>query len=179
MESLGDEARPLHAVRIEHLQRRPVWEFDTQNETMPGRDETWVFPVLQLPVADLRQRIVAAELRLVNGAPLWAILGNVFLWDARATRLFMNVSVHLHGGWFHMAPAGAVGAARYGPEALSRLLGLSLGDVFPMAYDISHAAVGEPDVVRGHILAEPHEELDEPERSRLLLEAIARERMGD
>jgi hypothetical protein len=40
---------------------------------------------------------------------------------------------------------------KFGPDKLAKFLGLPLEDVFPIAYDISHAAQGKHDVLIGTI----------------------------
>ena len=156
-------AKPVAALTAEDLARHPVWVFDGDAESAPGGDETWVVPIRDLPVADLANRLVAASLR-VGGRPVLGLLGNVSLHDARMTREFLTLSVLHDGAWFHLARYHDADFDRRGPAQLAARFDLPVAEVFPIRYDISAAAVGVPEVVRGLILAEPAERLTDAER---------------
>ena len=111
----------------------------------------------------LVSRIAATQVALHNGRRLWATLGNVDLSAPRSTRHFLTLSLYIDNTWFHVARYHDFDAEERGPVALARRLGMQLSDVFPIDYDLSHVAVGNADVVRGAVLAEPSERLSRAE----------------
>jgi hypothetical protein len=163
--------KPVSDLTAEDLARCPVWEFDNDNEALPGRDETWVVPVADLPITSLANRVVAATLRFGDREAL-GLLGNIELHDVRATREFATLSVCRGGSWFQLNRYFDPGYERHGPEQLARFLGLPRAEVFPILYDISAVAVGHPEVVRGRITAEPEARLTDDERMELVFEGL-------
>jgi hypothetical protein len=161
------DAKPVTDLTADDLACFPVWEYDTGAESLPGRDESWVVPVLDLPVDSLSNRVVGVSLRL--GGHEWVgLLGNIDLDDPKATREFAALSVWRNGSWFHLARYFDIDRERRGPIQLAEHLGLPVGEVFPVWYDLSGVAEGHPDVVRGRIDAEPAARLTEAERMALL-----------
>ena len=69
--------KPVDKLTVQDMQACPVWEYDLDSESEGGRDETWVMPVTALPVTDLSNRVIGAQLRLANGSTLQGILGNI------------------------------------------------------------------------------------------------------
>ena len=160
------DARPVDALTPTDLARAPVWEF-VNDDSQP--DETYVRPVRELPVDSLASRFAATQVALHNGRRLWATLGNVDLNAPRSTRHFLTLSLYLDDGWFHVARYHDFDAEERGPVALARRLGMQLSDVFPIKYDLSQVAIGDPDVIRGAVVAEPSERLS---RSELIALAV-------
>jgi hypothetical protein len=159
------DPRPVDALTPTDLARAPVWEF-VDDDSQP--DETYVRLVSELPVESLDGRVAATEVTLRNGRRLWTTVGNVDLRGARSTHHFLKLSLYIDDAWFHLARYHDFDVAERGPVALARRLGLQLSDVFPIKYDLSQVAMGDPDVVRGAVLAEPSERL-----SRAQLVALA------
>jgi hypothetical protein len=162
------DAKPVTDLTPDDLARFPVWEYDTDAESLPGRDESWVVPVPGLPVGSLSDRVVGVSLRL-GGREWVGLLGNIDLDDPRATREFATLSVWRSGSWFHLARYFDIDRERRGPTQLAEHLGLPVGEVFPVWYDLSGVAAGHPDVIRGRIDAEPTVRLTEAERMALIL----------
>ena len=150
------DARPVEALTPADLARAPVWEF-VADDSEP--DETYVRPVSELPVDSLARRIAANHVALHNGRRLWAMLGNVDLRDPRLTRHFLTLSLYIDDAWVHVARYHDFDVEERGPRALARRLGMQLSDVFPILYDLSQAARGDFDVIRGAVLPEPSERL--------------------
>lgn len=165
------DAKPVSDLGPEDFARFPVWEFDIGKETRPGRDETWVVPVRELPVTSLSNRVVAVTLRF-GGCEALGMLGNIDLHNLRATREFATLSVYFGGTWFHCPRYFDPGYERGGPQRLAEFLGLPYNEVFPILYDLSGVAVGHPEVVRGRIDAEPEVWLTEDERMDLTFERL-------
>lgn len=141
--------KPVDELTVGDLERFSVWEYDLANEGKPGRDETWVKPVKSIPVRDLSNRVVGTRVRLANGKDVWAILSNVCLDDPNEAQEFLGVSIERDGEWFYVARYFDSDYEDRGPEQLAAFLGLPVNDVFPITYDISDLAVGDPQVVRG------------------------------
>jgi hypothetical protein len=152
---------------MEDLARFPVWEYDLGSETRPGRDETWIVPVPDLPVASLSNRVIGVGLRF-GGREVVGLLGNIDLDDPLATREFATLSVWRDGAWFHLARYFDIDRERRGPEQFAEFLSLPVGEVFPVRYDLSDIAVGHPEVVRGRIDAEPEVRLSSSQRMALI-----------
>jgi hypothetical protein len=162
------DAKPVDDLTPDDFARFPVWEFDTDGESLPGRDETWVVPVADLPVASLSGRVVGVALRL-GGRDEVGLLGNIDLADPRSSQEFATLSVWRGGRWFHLARYFDPYRDRSGPRQLAELLGLAVADLFPIRYDLSGVAVGHPESVQGRFEAEPAVRLTRTERIALAL----------
>jgi ribosomal protein L40E len=143
--------KPFDELTVEDFQRHPVWEFDFDNEGEEGRDETWVRPAKELPVDDLGLAVIGVKVRLNNGIECWARLAGVDLENAQWTMEDVGLSVEKDGEWFHLARLFDSSYDEFGPAQLAEFLGLRLEEVFPITYDISHAAQGKRDVLVGTI----------------------------
>jgi len=148
------------------LKEHPVWEYITDD---PDALETVVQPVGELPVNDLSGRLVGFQVRLHNGDQHWATCSNISLGSPVATRHFLCLWIESDGQWFSLARYHDADFEKRSPAKLSEFLGLALGDVFPIEYDISNIAVGNEAVVRGTILEAPEEQLGESELIELAL----------
>jgi hypothetical protein len=164
-------AKPFSRLTTKDLTQFPVWEFDNNNETVLGRDETWVVPFVDLPVNTLSNRIVAVDLRF-GRRKATGMLGNIDLDDPRATREFATLSVHHRRSWFHLERYFDPAYEQSGPHQLAEFLGVPFDEVFPIQYDISAVAVGHPKVLRGQINAEPEVRLSNNERLDLIFERM-------
>jgi hypothetical protein len=162
------KSKPIEEVTVEDLSRFPVWEFALDEED--EHDETWVRPVLRLPVKDLANRVIGAKVRLANGLEKWAVLSNVSLRNPRQTKEFLSLGVELGNQWLDLARYFDVDVARNGPKAFADRLGLSISEVFPITYDISGIAVGHADVLKGEITAQPSIQLTKDARMKLIFE---------
>jgi hypothetical protein len=160
-------AKPVTDLTMEDLTRIPVWEYEVDGETRPGRDETWVVPVPDLPVASLSNRVIGVRLSF-GGQEVVGLLGNIDLNDPLASREFATLSVWRDGAWFHLARYFDIEREQYGPEQFAEFLGLPVSEVFPVRYDLSGIAVGHPEVVRGRIDAEPEVRLSSSQRMALI-----------
>ncbi len=161
-------AKPVADLTAEDLARSPVWEYDLDGETRPGRDETWVVPVPDLPVTNLSNRVVGVALRL-GGLEVVGLLGNIDIDDPVATREFATLSVWRDGAWFHLARYFDIDRERRRPEHFAEFLSLRVGEVFPVRYDLSGIVVGHPEVVQGRIDVEPEVRLSSSQRMALIL----------
>jgi hypothetical protein len=162
--------KPVNQLTVEDLSKHPVWEYAIDDEeNVP--DETYVRPVADLPVDSLENRVVATKLRLSNGSQVWSVLGCVSLRSARMNQQFLSVSVLRHGEQFFLARYFDLDFMRKsnGPGAFAAFLGLTVDEVFPMAYDISEVAVNRPEALRGLIPPEAEEKLSDDELHELAL----------
>jgi hypothetical protein len=147
--------KPADQLSPSDFKEHRVWEFDSHMEAeLP--DETFMRPVLELPVFSLSGRVVGAELTLANGQVVLGVLGNIDLGDPVSTEHFLTVTVFTRsGGRFDLARYHDVDYARHGPTALAPFLGLEVTSVFPIRYDVSDVAVGNAECLRRSILAVP------------------------
>lgn len=68
--------KPIDQLRTADLEAFPIWEFATDEEETPGRDETWVRPLkAKIVPADAVSLSVAAEFRSACGAEFRGIVG--------------------------------------------------------------------------------------------------------
>jgi hypothetical protein len=155
--------KPVDKLLAEELDAFPVWEFATDEEGAPERDETWVRPVRTAHLRDLSGKLVGTFVTLANGTRQRAILGNVDLTNARSTQHFVTLSVESDGAWFHLARYHDLDYDVNGPAGLSAFLALDVEEVFPIAYDLS-ALVADPKAnASGKLLAVPSERLSASE----------------
>jgi len=146
--SMTAQIKNMEALTPEDFIAHPVWEFALDMEHV---DEFAMRPVTKLPVNDLANRIVGTRVVLANGTKLWAGLSNVVLGDGNETRSILIPKFYVNDEWVPLDRPGDFKVEMYGPEAFARRLGLSVGQVFPIAYDISDCCVGDKDAVRGTI----------------------------
>jgi hypothetical protein len=155
--------KPVDELLAEDLDAFPVWEFATDDEGAPERDETWVRPVRAAHVRDFSGRLVATFVTLANGTRQRAMLANLDLTNARATQHFLTLSVESGGAWFHLARYHDFDYDVKGPAGLAAFLRLDVDDVFPIAYDLS-ALVADPRAnASGKLLEAPSERLSASE----------------
>ena len=153
--------KPFSELTKDDFAKHPVWSFITE---AGDRDETWVRPVVDLPVANLGGCVVGTSLSLASGRFIFGVLGNISLEDARRTRHFLTVILFREDGKrFDLARYHDVDANRSGPSALAGFLCIPESDIFPMTYDISALAAGLPEVLTGTIEREPQERLTQDE----------------
>lgn len=163
---MSRRARPVESLKPSDFLKHRVWEFVTNDEP----DETYVNPVESLPVSSLESRIIGVEVQLANGRPVWALLGNVDVHDARRTRHFLTISVFAQDEWFHLARYHDVDREEHGPARLAEALELRIDEVFPIRYDIGTWVTAAADSLLGKIDAEP---LDRLSRTELIKLAVS------
>jgi hypothetical protein len=156
--------KPAEELTVDDVKAAPVWEFI--NDDSIG--ETMVRPVTRLPVENLDGMLVGTQVRLANGAPVWAIIGNVDSRDPRRTEHFITLSLDHVGRWLFLERYFDIQYAKQGPEAFARLLGLPVDDVFPIYFDLRPYSEGDPAALKGSVPKEPREKLSQKERMALV-----------
>jgi hypothetical protein len=156
------EGQSMLYKRVDHLTpedfaAHPVWEYALDMEEFEDFDETVMRPVCALPVDDLGNCVIGTEVRLANGTALEATLSSVDLESAEQTRQFLFLSVFFKGAWVHLERCSGFDRARSGPAPFSAALGLTIEEVFPIAWDVSRHCTGA--CLRGMIESEPEERL--------------------
>jgi len=169
-------AKPTDKLTPNDWKKHPVWTFDLDNETKPGRDETWMVPLKKLPATDLRNCGCNGNAKLACGLPVTVVLWSVKLKsDLDEDELWKNfarlrsaagrapLSNALQYGiwvkdrwWLTEREGGFMSLGDYkkrDPNELAQALGLDIDKVFPINYDISSVAVGPDTIVRGKLLA--------------------------
>ena len=136
--------KPFDQITPDDLRAQPVWEYDLPAMT-PDHERPMVKPVLDaLPVKWLNSdRLVATTFTLANG------FGKTLL--ARTMARILD----------NRTPAG-----------LAEFLGLRVDEIFPITYDLSAVAVGNPSVIRGTIPVHPKQTLDDGPRCDVFFDSI-------
>jgi hypothetical protein len=151
--------KTVDSLTAQDLRDHPVWQYVAEE----GSDETTVRPVKRIPVGNLTGKVVGVQILLANGDRAWGLLGSVDPSNARLTQHFLTLSVERNGRWFHLARYHDFDRDERGPEQLADFLGLPVTDVFPISYDISACAKGDPSALAGTIPKEPAERLSRAE----------------
>ena len=161
--------KPFANLTPKDIRNHPVWEFCNDLEAELA-DETIVRPVFDLPVDDLRNRVVGTKLRFANGDSVDGILSNIDLHNHTQTEHFVALTLYgKDGTMFHLARYHDISADTHGPVACAAYFGLAIADMFPIAYNIDSVAIGVPDSVCLQIPAHPKQRLDEDELMRMAL----------
>jgi hypothetical protein len=155
-----EKIKPAESLTVADFEAHPVWEFLNDDEL----GETMMRPVEKLPVETLDSRLVGTKVRLANGFEVWGLLGNFDVKHPRATQHILSLSIEHGGKWFYLARYHDVGFASHGPDALARLLGLGIDNVFPISVDVRRYVRGDPAALTATVLKEPRERLTQEER---------------
>jgi hypothetical protein len=147
--------KPAESLTVADFEAHPVWEFLNDDEI----GETMARPVEKLPVETLDNRLVGTQVRLANGSEVWGLLGNFDVKHPRATQHFLTLSIERGGKWFRLARYFDFDFTNRSPDALARLLGLGVDDVFPITVDVRRYVRGDPTALTAIVLKEPREKL--------------------
>jgi len=158
--------KSVDALTLSDLCEYSVWQY-----TSGVGDETRVRPVKRLPVANLTGKLVGTQVGLANGTRAWALIGNVDASNPTLTAHFITLSIERGGRWFHLARYHDFDAGERGPEQLSAFLHLPIDEIFPISYDLVPYSKGDPNALRGRILAKPSEVLT---RDQIIALAVPR-----
>jgi hypothetical protein len=151
--------RPISSLTVADCEQFRVWKF--VGDAAP--DETWVKPVKRLPVKDLGGKVVAVQVTLANGQTPWALLGNIVVERPELTKHFVSISVANGDRWFQLSRYFDHDYSERGPTQLARFLGLFVGQVFPIAFDVRELVRGNAEAAVGKILEEPETKLTRAE----------------
>ncbi len=162
---MNDQHKEFEDIVPADFEISPVWEFALDREI---EGNMLVRPVLDLPVSTLANRFIGTPVRLANGRIMPSVITNVTTTDPYQTRHFISLCLY-RGEWFDLARYHDVDIERHGPSALADFLGLSMKDVFPIAYDLRAYCTGDPAALAGTIEAEPRERLSDRELRALAL----------
>lgn len=143
---------------IKDFMRNPVWV-----ECEAGEYK----PVSKLPVDSLDGCLVASELHLTNGDKYFGILGGIHLDDVVLTDLTINLIIVNHGKMFAYRKSVL---EPYRSNYVKEFLCLEICDIFPILYDISEYARGNPQVLRGLINSSYPEGMSRDEQIRIISE---------
>jgi hypothetical protein len=100
-------------------------------------------------------RLVGTRVRLANGKLRWALLGNVRLHSRYWTGHLVTLSVRRGRRWFTLARYHDSDHKRRGPRALAAFLGYTVGEVFPIEYQIEPSIASLSEGSSGVIEAKP------------------------
>lgn len=145
----------IEALTVEDINAYPVWHY--VNDDQIG--ETAVQPVQHLPVNNLDGKVVGTRVKISNGDILWALIGNMDVYNRELNEHFLTISIARDGKWFAMARYHDPDYDKRGPAALANFLDLRMEQVFPISYDLRQYVKGNPDVLAGEIPKEPKKKL--------------------
>ena len=149
----------------------PVWKEAAEEPS----DRGWKLnPVRRLPVTDTRACWIGTDCSLANGARQFCVLQSVDVGDALFTKHFGSVMLFLPSGQFHLSRYHHPEIEQRGAQPMAAALGLSLGDVFPIRYDLTGIVEGPPQIVMGCIEEPPQSGLSEDELMKLILASVSR-----
>lgn len=135
--------KPVDQITIEDLRTFPVWEFATDEEDQPGRDETWIKPVKTAVVpAGAFSQLVAASFS--TGATDW--MGFMEVSTARQPFELSPGAIVTPDAYYFIPSPGMVGAVR-----VRAALAQALGFTFPLSYSLRVAIAGESRLRQGSI----------------------------
>jgi hypothetical protein len=154
-----ENVKPAESLMVADFQAHPVWEFLYDDEI----GETMVQPVEKLPVEDLDNRLIGAQVRLSNGSRVWAFIGNFNVTNPRDTQHFLTLSIEHDGKLFPLARYHDVGFEEHSPDMLARFLGVHVDDVFPITVDVRRYVRGDPAALTAIVTKEPQEKLTDAE----------------
>lgn len=140
-------AKTIGSLTISDLRSCVVWEFVSSEESR----ESLVRPIKSGPVARTNSRVIGTQVRLANGASVWALLGNIDTQNPMLNQHLLTLSVFCGNRWFTMARYHDIDAKKNGPKALARFLGLPVDEVFPISYDLRQKCKGRPGALLGKI----------------------------
>jgi len=159
------EKRPADKLTVEDFRRHPIWKFTNTDD-----DETAVQPIDSVPAFELGGCLIGTIFVLHNNISVPGMLSNIDLRNANKTRHLIGLKVFHSDRVFHLAHYSEVDYLERSPDRLAEFLNLSVDDIFPIAYDISHLAVGDMSILKGVYPKEPERRLTEDEIFRLALE---------
>lgn len=81
-------------------------------------------------------------------------MGNLDAQNAEKNDLLVTLSIERGGRWFHLARHYDPGYSQNGPKALARFLGLAVGEVSPISYDVREYGKDNPPSLAGSISKE-------------------------
>jgi len=153
------DVKPIESLTIADLKAAPVWQYANRD----GVGETVVRPISRVPVKNMTGKLVGTQVRLANGTQAWALVGNVDSRKPRLTKHFLTLSIERDGRWFSLARYHDFDYSDRGPNALSRFLGVTVEEIFPIDFDIQQYVEGDPAALKGQIQVEPDEKLSRAE----------------
>ena len=150
-----EHVKSVETLTVADLKANAVWQYANSD----GVGETFVRPIKRVPVKNLTGKVIGTEVRLANGAHVWALIGNIDVANPRFTEHFVTLSIERDARWFALARYHDYDFADRGPDALARFLGLQVDEVFPISADVRPYAQGHPAALAFNVRKEPSEKL--------------------
>lgn len=148
---------------ISDFEMHPVWR-----EKPLGK----YIPETTLPVDDLSDCLIGANVVLSNGAEIFSILSNICNNSPLVTSLTIQIIVFKENEMFYLDR----GRKLLRPaESLANFLELDVNDVFPIRYDVTKYSTGDPNSLIGEIWSDLPP-ISEEERMRIILDDLMKSR---
>ena len=137
-------------LSIQDLESTSIWQYINDDS-----NELALKPLKTIPVKNLTGKIVATQVKLVNGSLFWGLIGNIDTTNQKLTEHFLTFSIYNNGKWFSLARYHDSNYDTNGPKALSNFLDLPKDSIFPIHYDILNTVIEHPAFLEGLIQKEP------------------------
>lgn len=139
------------ALTQRDLRRHPIWEYATDSEGLPWRDETWRRPLKC-------SAIQWDECSLTVAATLTIRSGKRFEGDANVSTIDGIVDVPMGGIWvndvWYFIPMDHPQESE-AREKLATAIGLSVDEIFPICWKLNVLLEGEVDMRTGEFRSRP------------------------
>jgi len=131
--------KPIDQLRPDDLERFPIWEFATDEESVQGQDETWVRPINadSIPLGAYSLS-VAAKFITPSGRELIGIVG-----ISTGSGIEIRHAALLADNQYIFVPALAYWNAAAEYEKIATQLQLVPADTFPLQYKLLCLVAGE------------------------------------
>lgn len=121
------------------LRRYPIWEYATDSEGLPWRDETWLRPLQRRTVPwNTYSLTVAATLTIRSGQ---AFEGDAYVSTVDGTVDVPTGHIRIRDSWYYIPSDNPLESAAR--EEIAGVLGLRVDDVFPIHWQLKVPVEGE------------------------------------
>lgn len=127
----------------------PVWRRKPARDLRAGEDESWVEPVIALPVKQALNCFFGVQVLCADGSSELCLIAETEPLDPTLNAANQQFRFFRHGEWRCWANESYwLEPARTDPNSLASFLGKKSSEVFPFAYDLTGLLVGDQEVVR-------------------------------
>jgi len=171
MASQNENPVELHDVSVDELSE--VWLYQFVPSTS---GEPMVVPVNTKKTDKFSGRLVACEVTFANESKHWALIEGLDLEAPEFSRHNREIRIFVRShGWFHLAQyfdGEAIKQVR-GETVLAEKLGLSLGEIFPIHFDVRNRSKTDSDCLHGFFEVNPKWGLPRAEVMALLVKELS------
>lgn len=144
----------VHELNTRDFLDSPVWRYSDDEF-----GELVVEPIGSYPVQTLENSVVGVRATFANGLKLWVLFANFDLNDVKKNRHFLSVTffddeeqIYTFPRYFDVGFDSAI------QTELSDILQMGVEDIFPISYDLTSIASGDPSILLGSFRLVPETE---------------------